>query len=110
MLDISTDYLIFDNKETVTHYNLSNVSRIINNVVRRPSILATQDQMGTTIYSASQRFVIFKSEVSGGFTPKVNEKLVDSNGKSYYIDSVNDGRLRTSWVVDCTQKTNEGVS
>ena len=134
MLDISTDYTIFDNKETITLTNTDDVELTINNVVRRRSVMDVVDTGGNVVYSADMRFIVFKDEFdiaeeavvagdgaimhgtgTGDFIrisrydgkPKVNAIITDAYGKSYAVDRVVDDALRTRWVLDCTSLAGE---
>ena len=134
MLDISTDYLIFDNKETITFQNKDDVELTIANVIRRRSVMDTVDQHGVITYAADMRFIVFKAEFAlaedaatapdgsmmhgtgaGDYIrisrfdgkPKINAIITDAHGKSYAVDRVFDDALRSRWVLDCTSMSGE---
>lgn len=137
MLDISTDYLIFDNKETVTFQNKDESAVTVNNVVRRRSIMDMVDQAGNIVYAADMRFIIFKPEMTiaentadspdgaikygsgtydllridkfgtDAFKPRINAIITDAYGKSYAVDRIFDDAIRSRWVLDCTSLAGE---
>lgn len=135
MLDISTDYEVFDNKETITFQNKDELSVTINNVIRRRSIMDIVENGQTITFAADMRFIIFKPEMtlaeatatypdgamkhaSGTsdylswsaiqhFKPRINAIITDSYNKSYAVDRIFDDALRSRWVVDCTSLAGE---
>jgi hypothetical protein len=134
MLDISTDYLIFDNKETITFQNKDDSILTISNVIRRRSIMDIVENGHTITFAADMRFIIFKAEFGiaeelvaapdGSMMhgtgindyirtsrfdgkPKINAIITDSYGKRYAVDRIFDDALRSRWVVDCTSLAGE---
>ena len=136
MLDISTDYEVFDNKETITFQNKEELSITINNVIRRRSIMDIVENGQTITFAADMRFIIFKPEMTlaedtatypdgamkhasgthdylkwsgtyAEFKPRINAIITDSYGKSYAVDRIFDDALRSRWVVDCTSLAGE---
>lgn len=134
MLDISTDYLIFDNKETVTFQNKDELAVTVNNVIRRRSVMDTVDQSGTVVFAADMRFIIYKAEMtiaedtadypdgaikygtgtsdflrtdSLGFKPRINATITDNLGNNYAVDRIFDDALRSRWILDCTSMASE---
>jgi len=78
MLSISSDYSVFDNKETISWKNTGFTATIINNVVRKPSILSFYDSDGNIVYAAGIDFLIWKYEASNNLTwgPGDNNNLL----------------------------------
>lgn len=109
-LDITEDYLIFDNKETIIFQNPGGSALTINNVVRRPVVLMADGGGGSTVYGASVEFLIYKEEISIPFTPKLNAKITDQNSKHYRVDMIDDGAWRTRWAIRATSDAAEGVN
>lgn len=135
MLDISEDYTIFDNKETITFQNQGESVLTIDNVTRRPAVIATDNVSGTTYYAAGIEFLIWKQSVridylqdgqsndiesddgvyiilSGNdtFNPRINAIITDIYGKKYNVDVIDDGVLRTRWSVKATSQAGEGIN
>ena len=109
-MDISNDWTIFDNTETITFANIGSASVVIPRVVRRSSSMVVADGGGALVYGADATFIIFRVNAPGGFAPRVNARITDAKGKSYHVDSVNDGALRTRWLVNCTSEAGQGLA
>lgn len=132
-LDISSDYLIFDNKETITFQNKGDSAVVINNVLRRPSVLAMEDGGGSVVYGAAIEFIIWKKEASSFILhdgidflmsdngeeleyddsvdiPRLNAKITDEYGKNYRVDVIDDSTWRTKWSLKATSDATEGVN
>ena len=108
MLNIADDYVIFDNKETITFQNQGESAVTIPDVTRRPAVLATDTASGSTYYAAAIEFLIWKNSIqsaylqdglgedivadddetnidvvgSSSFIPRLNAIITDQNGKS----------------------------
>lgn len=106
MLDISTDYLIFDNKETITLENKGDSPVTINNCVRRRSIMDIVENGQTITFAADMRFIVFKAE-AGATKPRTNAIVTDNTGKGYAVDRIYDDALRSRWILDCTSLSSE---
>jgi len=109
-LSISNDWSIFDNRETVTITNKNSSPVTVQDVVRRSSTINIADAAGNVVFSADVTFIIWKSKVAAGFVPKLNARIVDNLGKTYRVDSVNDGVLRSRWLVQCTSDAGQGTN
>ncbi len=136
MLSISSDYSVFDNKETISWKNTGFTEITINNVVRKPSVLSFYDSDGNIVYAAGIEFLIWKYEANDNltwgpgnnnnlllestsndiilwnshFTPKLNAEIVDNVGKKYKVNSITDGALRTRWSVQAVSSAGEGTN
>lgn len=135
MLDISSDYSIFDNLETITFQNQSESAFAVQNVMRRPAILQVESAGGGMVYAAAIEFLIWKEgaedflidglgnyityddddtsfiDVSSlSFIPRINALITDKFGKRYLVDSIDDGVLRSRWSIRATSYTSEGVN
>jgi hypothetical protein len=136
MLNIADDYVIFDNKETITFQNQGESALTIADVTRRPAVLATDSASGSTYYAAAIEFLIWKNSIqsaylqdgldndivadddetnidvggSSSFIPRINAIITDKNGKKYNVDLIDDGVLRTRWSVKATSQAGEGVN
>lgn len=108
-LTIGGDWEIIDNRETITVQNKNESSVTIQNVCRRSSTLDIADASGNAVYAAGVAFIIWKANAPSGFVPRLNALVTDYLGKKYYIDSINDGTIRTRWHIRCTSETNQGV-
>ena len=132
-LDIFDDYLIFDNKETITLQNPGESPITINNVLRRPAVLATDFGGGNMVFGAAIEFIIWKNEAPALLShdgigaimaddetpiaysipvdvPRINARITDQNGKHYRVDVVDDNAWRTRWNVKATSEASEGVN
>jgi hypothetical protein len=110
MLDLFNDWMIFDNTEIITITNKGAASVQIPRVIRRSSTLDITDAAGNVVNAAGVAFIIWKVNAPSGFIPKLNAQIVDKFGKKYYVDSVNDGTLRSRWYVRCTSEANQGTN
>ena len=112
MLSISSDYSVFDNKETIYWTNIGSSQAIISNAIRKPSTLSFSDENGTIVYVASIEFLIWKTQVSyaGTFIPKVNAEIIDNLGKKYKVNSIDDGVLRSRWSVQSISVAAQGTN
>jgi len=112
MLLISSDYSVFDNKETIYWTNIGSSQATISNVIRKPSTLSFTDENGTIVYVASIEFLIWKTQVSyaGTFVPKVNAEIIDNLGKKYKVNSIDDGVLRSRWSVQSISVAAQGTN
>lgn len=137
MLNITNDYLIFDNKETITFQNKDDDILTVANAVRRRSIMNIVDQGEAVVFSADMRFIVFKPEFdialdaitapdgslmhdsgtgdyirisSFDWKPKVNAIITDSFGKRYAVDRIFDDALRSRWVFDCSSLSGENTN
>ena len=110
MLDISSDYEVFDNKENISFQNIGENSIVISNVIRRPANLAFESAAGTIMYAVAVEFIIWKLEAPVVFVPKLNAKITDNLGKIYNVDSIEDGVLRSRWNVKATAQASLGVN
>jgi hypothetical protein len=136
MLNIADDYVIFDNKETITFQNQGESAITIRDVTRRPAVIATDSAGGTTYYAAGIEFLIWKNSISGdyledgysneivsdddstniqvgedpAFIPRLNAIITDNLGKKYNVDLIDDGVLRTRWSVKATSQAGEGIN
>lgn len=135
MLDISSDYSIFDNLETITFQNQGESAFAVQNVMRRPAILQVESAGGGMVYAAAIEFLIWKEgaedflidglgnyityddddtsfiDVSSlSFIPRINALITDKFGKRYLVDSIDDGVLRSRWSIRATSYTGEGVN
>ena len=109
-MDVSNDWMIFDNTETITITNIGDASVIVPRVVRRSSGMVVADGGGALVYGADVTFVVFRVNTPGGFAPKINARITDAKGKSYRVDSINDGVLRTRWLINCTSEAGQGLA
>jgi hypothetical protein len=135
MLNIADDYVIFDNKETITFQNQGENVITITDVTRRPAVIATESASGTTYYSTGIEFLIWKNSVltaymvdgegsdvviddvytnidfvASEFIPRLNATIIDKNGKKYNVDLIDDGVLRSRWSVKATSQAAEGIN
>lgn len=110
MLDLLNDWMIFDNTEIITITNKGASSVQIPRVVRRSSTLDVTDAAGNVVNAAGVAFIIWKVNAPAGFIPRLNAQIVDKFGKKYYVDSVNDGTLRSRWHIRCTSEANQGTN
>jgi len=135
MLDISSDYQIFDNLETITFQNQGDSAVTIQNVMRRPAILQVESAGGGMVYAAAIEFLIWKEGAedflvdgqgnyitydeddtsfidvsSSSLIPRINALITDKFGKRYLVDSIDDGVLRSRWSIRATSYTGEGVN
>ena len=135
MLDISSDYQIFDNLETITFQNQGDSAVTIQNVMRRPAILQVESVGGGMVYAAAIEFLIWKEGTedflvdgqgnyitydeddtsfidvsSSSLIPRINALITDKFGKKYLVDSIDDGVLRSRWSIRATSYTGEGVN
>lgn len=110
MLQINADWEIFDNRETITITNKNSSPVVIQNVVRRSATIDIIDAAGNAAYSTGIAFIVWKQNVPSGFIPKLNALVIDYLGKRYYIDTINDGTLRSRWYIQCTSETNQGIN
>lgn len=135
MLDISSDYQIFDNLETITFQNQGDSAVTIQNVMRRPAILQVESAGGGMVYAAAIEFLIWKEGAedflvdgqvnyitydeddasfidvsSSTLIPRINALITDKFGKRYLVDSIDDGVLRSRWSIRATSYTGEGVN
>lgn len=135
MLNIADDYVIFDNKETITFQNQGDIVITITDVTRRPAVIATELSSGTTYYATGIEFLIWKNSVqtaymvdgngndvvgddvytnidlgSSEFIPRLNATIIDKNGKKYNVDLIDDGVLRSRWSVKATSQAAEGIN
>ena len=135
MLNIADDYVIFDNKETITFQNQGESVITITDVTRRPAVIATESASGTTYYTTGIEFLIWKNSVltaymvdgegndvvsddlytnidfgSDEFIPRLNATIIDKNGKKYNVDLIDDGVLRSRWSVKATSQAAEGIN
>jgi hypothetical protein len=135
MLNIADDYVIFDNKETITFQNQGDSVITITDVTRRPAVIATELASGTTYYATGIEFLIWKNSVqtaymvdgngndvvcddvytnidlgSSEFIPRLNATIIDKNGKKYNVDLIDDGVLRSRWSVKATSQAAEGIN
>jgi len=135
MLDISSDYQIFDNLETITFQNQGDSAVTIQNVMRRPAILQVESVGGGMVYAAAIEFLIWKEGTedflvdgqgnyitydeddasfidvsSSTLIPRINALITDKFGKKYLVDSIDDGVLRSRWSIRATSYTGEGVN
>lgn len=108
MLDISNDYQIFDNTESVTLQNQGDGAFTVSNVVRRQASISVTDSGGQSWYYQGAEFLIWKNELPVGFTPRINAKITDNLGKIYNVDSVDDGAFRTRWILKATSQAGQG--
>lgn len=109
-LYISNDWSIFDNRETITLTNINAAAQTIQDVVRRSSTINIADAAGNVVFSADVTFIIWKTKVPANFVPKINALIIDSLNKRYRVDSVNDGVLRSRWLVQCTSEAGQGTN
>lgn len=134
-LDITSDYLIFDNKETITFQNQGESAVTIPNVVRRPAVIGVDGGGGSIVYGAGIEFLVFKNELanyivadnaetlidagSGDefmaysdtlFAPRINARITDEKGKHYRVDIIDDGAYRTRWAIRATSEASEGIN
>jgi hypothetical protein len=109
-MDVSNDWMVFDNTETIVFANIGAASITIPRVVRRSSSMVVSDGGGALVYGADVTFIIFRVNVPGGFAPRVNARITDAHGRSYRVDSINDGVLRTRWLVNCTSEAGQGLA
>jgi hypothetical protein len=109
-MNISNDWTVFDNTETITFTNIGSSPITIQRVVRRSSSMVIADGGGGLVYGADATFIIFKVNTPNAFAPKINAKITDAKGKSYRVDSINDGALRTRWLVNCTSEAGQGLA
>jgi hypothetical protein len=110
MIDLADDWMIFDNTETITITNKNESSVQLPRVIRRSSTLDITDAAGNVVNAAGVSFFIWKNNSPAGFIPRLNAQVVDKFGKKYYIDSVNDGTLRSRWHIRCTSEANQGTN
>ena len=135
MLNIESDYLIFDNLETITFQNQGDSAVTIQNVMRRPAILQVESAGGGMVYAAAIEFLIWKEGTedflvdgqgnyityddddasfidvsSSTLIPRINALITDKFGKKYLVDSIDDGVLRSRWSIRATSYTGEGVN
>lgn len=135
MLNIADDYVIFDNKETITFQNQGESAVTINDVTRRPAVIATELASGATYYATGIEFLIWKNSIqmvylidgngsdvisddaytnidlgSSEFIPRLNAIIIDKNGKKYNVDLIDDGVLRSRWSVKATSQAAEGIN
>lgn len=109
-LDISSDFNIFDNLETITVKNLHENSIVIENVRRNSAILGTDMGGSSLVYGSAIEFQIWKNCTPVSFIPKLNGKITDQFGKHYRIDSIEDMAWRTKWSVKATSDASEGTN
>lgn len=110
MIDLADDWTIFDNSETITVTNKNEASVQIPKVIRRSSTINIADAAGNVVFAADVTFIIWKNNSPAGFVPKINAQIVDRLGKKYRVDSVNDGVLRSRWLVQCTSEAGQGTN
>jgi len=134
-LDITSDYLIFDNKETITFQNQGESAITIPNVIRRPAVIGVDGGGGSIVYGAGIEFLVFKNELANAlvaddsetliatgedsdflvysdslFAPRINARITDENGKHYRVDIIDDGAYRTRWAIRATSEAAEGIN
>mgnify|MGYP003334109056 CR=1 FL=1 len=109
MLDIGTDYLIFDNLiTTITLTDLDDTTHTISNVQYTPQ-LNENGSLGfatTGIQSVGTMFCIFTSEYSG---PLQTNARITANGKNYRIVSVEEFAFATARNVTCQIEAGEFI-
>lgn len=94
LIDITEDYLVFDNLITVTYtpFTAPRTAVTIENVKRYPATQVPASVGGTSVPTVGTKFCIFKNEL--GYAPEPNGKLVDEDtGRTYRIL----GNVETSW-------------
>ena len=134
-LDISRDFSIFDNTETITIQNKDGDEIIIENVKRQSAMLGTDLGGSSLVYGAAIEFQVWKDPVQswyftdgegnkvisddqyteidfGGieFIPKLNARITDQFGKHYRVDSIEDMAWRTKWSLKATSEASEGTN
>jgi hypothetical protein len=100
-LDISTDYEVVDNLETVTYYQKTSETGYgdaitVENVLRRA---IGRDFKTPMMQHTMTTFHIWAANVS--FTPALNDKLVDSHSVAWTVKEVGTESVGTRYRLKC---------
>ena len=87
-LDLSNEYVVFDNPEVLNLKNPDNTTASTNYGFRRGITTGYVDQSGMMKVENMTRFLIWKKNVSP-WKPEIDCEITDATGKKYYANGVN---------------------
>lgn len=100
-LDLSNEYVVFDNPEVLNLKNPDNTTASTNYGFRRGITTGYTDQSGMMKIENMTRFLIWKKNVSP-WKPEVDCEITDATGKKYYANGVNNMGNQEYYEIDCT--------
>lgn len=104
-LNLSQEYRVFDNPETITLKNPTDTGVTTTNYgFRRAMTLAYTDQSGVAKIENITRFLVWKANITP-FKPMVDCEITDSRSVKYYVNSVDNSGNREYYGLDCTQQS-----
>jgi hypothetical protein len=103
-LNLSQEYHVFDNPETLNLKNTDNTTATTSYGFRRAMTLAYTDQNGVAKMENITRFLVWKANLSG-FKPTIDCEITDTNSVKYYVNSIDNAGNREYYGLDCTQQS-----
>lgn len=103
MIDLSENYLIFDNPEVLALKNPDGSEATTNYGFRRMATVAFIDQSGMQKVENVTRFMIWKANVTP-WIPQIDCEITDTGGKKYYVNEYESQADRQYYSLHCTQQ------
>ena len=104
-LDLSQEFNVFDNPETITLKNPTDISATSTSYgFRRAMTLAYTDQSGVAKIENITRFLVWKANL-GGFKPTIDCEITDAASIKYYVNQIDNSGNREYYGLDCTQQS-----
>jgi hypothetical protein len=104
-LNLSQEFHVFDNPESLTLKNVDNVNVVTTAYgFRRAMTLAYTDQSGVAKIENITRFLVWKANLDG-FKPMVDCEITDASLVKYYVNSIDNSGNREYYGLDCTQQS-----
>ena len=92
-LNLSQEFYVFDNPETLILKNIDNTTVTTSYGFRRAMTLAYTDQSGVAKIENITRFLVWKANLDG-FKPMVDCEITDSSSVKYYVNSTDNSGNR----------------
>lgn len=103
-LDLSNEYVVFDNPEVLNLKNPDNTSATTSYGFRRALTLGYTDQSGIAKIENITRFLVWKKNIEP-FKPTIDCEITDAQSVKYYVNSIDNAGNREYYALDCTQQS-----
>lgn len=104
-LDVSGDYAVIDNTETVTYYQRATQSTFsdtpitVTNALRRVTTREQLESAGASLKSVSLTWHIWKGLLGANVIPKNGDVIQDSSGLRWTVIKIDGQTWGTRWVL-----------
>ena len=104
-LDLSQEFNVFDNPESLSLVNPNGDNASTSYGYRRAITVAYHDQSGVMKVENMTKFLVWKTNITP-FVPQIDCEVTDQSGSKYYVNGVDNQGNQEYYSLDCTKQSN----